>query len=413
MTTMPDIDSIDLTTVDLTDPAWFADGPPHALFARMRRERPVHWNVRPTGEGFWSLTRAADVAAVSRDPENFSSFANGVFVNVDQVMALEILRGQLLYKDPPEHTAYRLILQKAFTPNTVRHLADNVRARVTRTVDGFIEEGRCDLVGDLAVPVPLGVLTDLMGLPEAHVPRLYEWTERLEAAQRSPEPLQGGEVNAEMGAYLFEQILEQTGRGETDSLVMRLRNAEVEGQRLGDGEILSFFGLLVFAGNDTTRNTTATGLLALLQHADQLQLLRDNPELIPNAVEELLRYTTVVNYFVRTAKHDIDLSGTPVAAGDRLILWYSSASRDDAIITDPQRLDVTRGAPDHQAFGGGGRHFCLGAGLARLELRIILEEVTRRMADLTLAGPVPRVPSSWANGLTSLPVSFTPGPREG
>ncbi len=186
---------------------------------------------------------------------------------------------------------------------------------------------------------------------------------------------------------------------------MRLRDAEVDGQRLDDTEILVFFGLLVFAGNDTTRNTTANGILALLEHPEQLQLLRDDPALVPQAVEEILRYTSVVNYFARTATCDTELAGQPIAEGDKVVMWYCSASRDEAVYDDPQRFDITRAEHDHCAFGGGGRHFCLGAGLARLELRVILEELLARAPALERAGAVERLPSSWANGLTKLPVT--------
>jgi cytochrome P450 len=403
---------IDLAAVDLMDPEWFRDGPPHELFARMRAETPVRWNEVPGYGGFWSVTRHADVSAISRDTATFSSHRAGVFLNPDQVVPLDLTRNLLLYKDPPEHTKYRKILQSAFVPHTVRQLEDDVRARVTRVIDEVIERGACDFAADIAVPIPLGVLAQLMGLPDEDIPRLYEWTEQIEAAQRSRESAAATETFVEMAGYLHEQIARQATEG-GDSLVMRMREAEVDGQRLDDSEILVFFGLLVFAGNDTTRNTTATGLLALLEHPDQLALLRDDPSLIPQAVEEILRFTSVVNYFVRTATGDTEVGGQKVAEGEKVLIWYTSASRDEEVYADPQRFDATRAEHDHKAFGGGGRHFCLGAGLARLELRIIFEEVLRRMPDIAQAGDPERLQSSWANSLTSLPVTFSPGPRAG
>lgn len=194
---------------------------------------------------------------------------------------------------------------------------------------------------------------------------------------------------------------------------MKLRAAEVDGERLTDPEILVFFGLLAFAGNDTTRNTLATGMHTLLQHPEQLQELVDDPALIPAAVEEILRYTTVVRWFMRTATKDTELAGEQIAEGDRVVMWYASASFDDEVFDDPTTFDIHREKPEHKAFGGGGRHFCLGAGLARAELRIALEEITSRMKDLQLAGDVERLPSSWANGLVKFPVTFTPGERVG
>jgi cholest-4-en-3-one 26-monooxygenase len=394
---------LDLAQVDLMDAAWFADGPPHELFARMRAEAPVRWN-RTTSGGFWSLTRHAEVAQVSRDPQTFSSYRAGIFLHPDQVTPLDMNRSLLLYKDPPEHTKYRQILQSAFVPNTVRRLEDDVRARVARVIDAAVAKGSFDAVADIAVPIPLGVLAQLMGLPDDDIPRLYEWTEKIEAAQRAPEPAAALDVFVEMAGYLHEQIARQV-RDSDESLVMRLRNAEVDGQRLDDTEILVFFGLLVFAGNDTTRNTTANGILALLDHPEQLQLLRDDPALIAQAVEEILRHTSVVNYFARTATCDTELAGQAIAEGEKVVMWYCSASRDEAVYEDPQRFDITRTEHDHCAFGGGGRHFCLGAGLARLELRVILEELLARAPLLERAGKVERLQSSWANGLTALPVT--------
>jgi cytochrome P450 len=403
---------IDLASVDLLDAKWFADGPPHELFARMRAEAPIRWNPLPDGSGFWSLTRHADVTAVSKDTETFSSWKAGIFMHPDQVIPLDLTRNLLLYKDPPEHTKYRMILQRRFTPKVVAELADPVRDAVRRAIDDVIEQGSCDFVKDIAVPVPLRVLALLMGLPEEDIPMLLEFTDKIEEAQRSPEPAAATEEFVKLAGYLHEQIAIQAQRGDEDSLVMLLRKGEVEGEQLDDNEILVFFGLLVFAGNDTTRNTSSAGLLALLEHPDQLQALRDDPSLIPHAVEEILRWTSVVNYFVRTATHDTEIAGQPIAEGEKVMMWYTSASRDEAVFEDPDRFDVRRGASDHKAFGGGGRHFCMGNSVARLVLTTLLEEVTRRMHDIELAGPVARVPSAWTNSLTSLPISFTPGARE-
>jgi cholest-4-en-3-one 26-monooxygenase len=411
--TVAEAAEVDLAEVDLLDPDWFSEGPPHELFARMRREAPVRWNKLADGSGFWSVTRHEDVSAVSRDNATFSSWRAGIFLNPDQVMPLDVNRNLLLYKDPPEHTKYRLILQTAFTPATVAKLEDDVRAIVTRTIDKFIEAGEADLAKQLAIPVPLGVLAEEMGLPEEDIDKLFEWTEEIEAAQRSPEPAAAMETFVHMAGYLHEQIQRQAAEGVEDSLVMRLRAAEVDGNKLDDNEILVFFGLLLFAGNDTTRNTLASGFDVLLDHPDQLAELRDDPSLIPDAVEEILRWTTVVNYFVRTATTDTELGGQAIAEDDKVMMWYTSASRDEEIFDSPETFDIHRGSKDHKAMGGGGRHFCLGSGLARLTLRITLEETLRRLGDLERAGDIERLPSAWANMVTSLPVHFTPGAREG
>ncbi len=412
MTSTPSPEQVDLAAVDLTDASWFADGPPHRLFARLRAEDPVHWNPLPDGTGCWSITRHADISAISRDTTTFSSHRAGVFLHPDQVVPLALAHNLLLYKDPPEHTKYRLILQKAFTPHTVATMEDMVRARVTKTIDKVIEQGRCDFAQDIAIPIPLGVLTELMGVPDEDIPQFATWTEQIEHAQRAPEPEAASAVFVEMAGYLHGQIERQAAAGLSDSLVMRLRAAEVDGNRLDDSEILVFFGLLAFAGNDTTRNTAATGTLALLEHPEVYAQLSADRSLVANAVEEILRWTTVVQWFNRTATMDTELAGKQISEGDRVLIWYASASRDDEAIEDPGTFDIHRAKPDHQAFGGGGRHFCLGAGLARLELKVLFEEITRRMPDLKLAEDVERLPSSWAHGLTKMPVTFTPGRAE-
>jgi cholest-4-en-3-one 26-monooxygenase len=406
---------VDLAHVNLMDPEWFRDGPPHELFARMRAEAPVRWNALEGYEpgGFWSVTRHADVSAISRDTATFSSHRGGIFLARDQVMPLEVNRNLLLYKDPPEHTKYRKILQSAFVPNTVNKMEGAIRTAVTRVIDNVIEQGSCDFVKDIAIPIPLTVLAELMGLPLEDIPQILIWSDAIEHAQMSPEPAAAMDTFMEMAAYLHAQIARQAEEGKEDSLVMRLRHAEVDGEKLDDSEILVFFGLLIFAGNDTTRNTTANGTLTLLQNPDQLALLREDPSLVEVAIEEILRYTSVVNYFVRTTTGDTEVGGQAIPADAKVMMWYTSASRDEEVYEDPQAFDVTRAEHAHKAFGGGGRHFCLGAGLARMELRVAFSEILRRLEHLELAGPVQRLPSTWANSLTSLPVTFTPGAREG
>ncbi len=411
-TTANPIEPPNLAEVNVFDPRWWEDGPPHALFRRLREDAPVRWNPFPDGTGCWVVTSHAEVSAISRDTATYSSQRGGIFLTDDTFMPLDVMSSMLLYMDPPGHVRYRLILQRAFTPHTVGKLEDSIRARVTRTIDRVIEQGSCDLVDDIATPIPLGVLCELMGVPDDEMPRFADWTERTEVALRSSEPDSGTEVFGEMVGYLYAQIERQTREERVDSLVMKLRAAEVDGEQLTEVELVAFFGLLVFAGNDTTRNTTATGMLALLQNPDALRELQADPSLIEQAVEEILRFTTVVQWFNRTATCDTELGGQAIKAGDRVIMWYGAASRDPAVFPDPDTFDIHRKKPDHKAFGGGGRHFCLGSGLARLELRIILEEVVRRLHDLEVAGEVERVPSNWAYGLHHLPVTFTPGPRE-
>lgn len=403
---------VELDGLNLFDPELFAAGPPFELFARMRAESPVHRTPNPHGGHVWSLFKHEDVTAVSKDPATFSSAAKGVFLQPDQVAPLDFVRNVMLYKDPPEHNKYRSVLQPFFTPKAILRMEDAIRARVTKVIDAVIEAGRCDFAADIAVPIPLGVLTEFMGVPEADIPRFFEWTEQIERAQRSPQTCQAVGTFGEMGGYLHEQIQAQLGSG-VDTLVRRLHDAEVDGESLDETELLTVFALLAFAGNDTTRNTCATGMLTLLEHPDALAALERDPELMNSAVEEILRYTSVVQYFARTALEDTEIRGRRIAKGDLVVMWYGSASRDEDLFDDPEAFDISRVRPDHKAFGGGGRHFCLGNQLARLELRVIFAEVLRRMKDIELAAEVTWLGSAWANGLVSMPVRFTPGAREG
>lgn len=405
-----DAQQVDLDSVDLMDGSWHTEGPPHELLARLRSECPVHPGSTG-GQRYWSVTRDAEVVTVSRNPGTFSSYREGIFLQPDQVAPLDMVRNVLLYKDPPEHSKYRRILSSVFTPKAAKGWEPTVRSRVTAAIDAVIESGRCDFVNDIAVPVPLGVLASLMGVPDEDIPTLYQWTHQIERAQQSVEPAGATQTFAEMMGYLQQLIQAQLAEG-GDSLVTRLRNAQVDGESLNDDEILTFFALLVFAGNDTTRNTAAIGMLALLNHPDQWQYMRENPDKIPQAVEEILRYTSVVKYFVRTATQDTELADQHIAEGDKVVTWFTSASRDEALNEDPQTFDVTRDNPQHRAFGGGGPHFCLGNNLARLELRILFEQLAQRMPDLQLDGPAEYLNSNWAHSLTSMPVTFPPAAGE-
>jgi len=395
----------------LLDPDRFLAGPPHDLLDELREIGAERTGEGPTGTPLTSAFRASDIAAVSKDPGTWSSWEGGIFPHPDQVNHLDLNRNLLLFMDPPEHTKYRKILQTAFVPHAVSQLEGRIRAIVSEVLDEAFAHRSFDFVAAVSVPIPLRVLADLMGLPGDDIPQLLDWTDRIEESQRSTEPAASTPVMEEMAAYLLAQIERQKAAG-ADSLVTTLAAAEVDGETLTDIEILVFFALLVFAGNDTTRNTLSAGMLALLEHPDQLDLLRREPERITGAVEEILRWTTVVEYFCRTAKTDAEVAGCPVAGGEKVMLWYASGSRDPELNDDPHRFDVTRPEPRHMAFGGGGRHFCLGAGLARLELRVALEEILARTASIEPAGTPARLRSNWANALTSLPVQIEPAPNE-
>jgi cytochrome P450 len=413
MTTTSSFADIDLSKVDLTDLSYFEDGPPYQLFARMREEASPHWNALTGDEpGFWSFTRAADIQAISRDPATFSSARGGVFLTSQGAVPPEVLGQVILGMDPPQHTKIRNIVQAVFTPKMIRQKEDEIRATVTALIDEVIEQGACDFVDDIAVEVPLRVIADMLGVPQDDRRQLFEWTNRLSLAAATANPELGLGALMEIGGYLTGITAERKANP-GDDIVSRLISAEVDGESLAEHEVTFFFALLMFAGNDTTRNTTSGGMRALIENPGERQKLVGNPDGIPNAVEEMLRWVTPVIYFTRVAQCDTEVGGHPIREGERVAMWYSAGSRDPALNDDPERFDVSRQKPPHQAFGGGGAHFCLGNPLARLELRVLFEELMRRMPDMEFAGPITRLTSNFSNELQSMPVTFTPGKRKG
>jgi cytochrome P450 len=405
--------AVDLSKVDLTDLSYFEDGPPHALFARMRSEASPHWNALTGDEpGFWSFTKAADIAAISRNPATFSSTRGGVFTTTQGAVPPEVLAEVILGMDPPRHTKHRNVVQAVFTPKMIRQKEDSIRATVTALIDDVIEEGACDFVDDIAVELPLRIIADMLGVPQDDRRQLFEWTNTLSRAAATTDPQLGMGALVEIGGYLTALTAERKANPAED-LVSGMLAAEVDGESLTEAEVTFFFAILMFAGNDTTRNTASGGMRALIENDAERQKLVNNPDAIPIAVEEMLRWVTPVIYFTRVAQHDTEVSGHPIREGERVAMWYSAGSRDPEAIDDPDRFDVSRQKPPHQAFGGGGAHFCLGNGLARLELRVLFEELLRRVPDMQFAGPITRLTSNFSNELTSMPVTFTPGKREG
>lgn len=408
----PDLAEIALDKVDLTDLTYFQDGPPYELFALMRTEAGPHWNELTGDEpGFWSFTKAADIQAISRNPATFSSERGGVFATTQGAAPVEVLREVILGMDPPRHTQVRNVVQAVFTPKMIRQKEQDIRNVVTALVDDVIDSGTCDFVGDIAVEMPLRVIADMLGVPQDDRRQLFDWTNTLSRAAATSDPQLGLGALIEIGGYLTG-IIAARRANPTEDLVSRLITAEVNGESLTEAEVSLFFGLLMFAGNDTTRNTASGGMRALIENPAERAKLVGNPEAIPNAVEELLRWVTPVIYFTRTALQDSEVGGHPIREGERVAMWYSAGSRDPQLNENPERFDVSRQKPPHQAFGGGGAHFCIGNPLARLELRILFEELMRRVPDMEFAGPVTRLVSNFSNELTSMPVTFTPGARE-
>jgi cytochrome P450 len=404
----------DLSSVDLTDLALFADGPPHELFARLRSECPVHWNNTKDGPGFWSLTRGGDITAVSLDPATFSSARGGIFFRPDTLIPLEVGRRDfMLWKDPPEHAKYRNVITKFCLPRTLILVDEVVDGIVTNTLNEVGKRGECDVVADIAIPVVATVIARLLGAPDQDIDQLNAWTRNIE--QGITHDLDKSANVEEMGRYCAKLVGSQVVRG-VDSLANTLAQPDSDGNRLSESEIAGFFAMLLFVGNNHPRNAISSAVLALLENPDQLELLRaeiprmrtTRSGLAPVALEELLRWSTPVNYLARTATTDTTVAGTDIKAGDRVVMWYASASRDPDLFPGADRLDVTRTKcdPPHYAFGGGGEYFCQGAALTYRIMSVTLREILRRLPELELAGPVTYEPSAFVTAPSSLPIRF-------
>ncbi len=404
----------DLDRVDLGDLDLWADGPPHPLFMRLRRQAPVHWSPlasHPDEAGFWSITRAADVREISLDWQTFSSEVGGILVLDDFGIPLEAQRQQMISMDPPRHDRIKALFQRGFTPKRIAEHEERIRGIVNRVLDRVGERGECDLVADVAGPVVSRVIGSFLGTPEEDDQRHMEDTNI--ALGFGDEDLRPSEqAMTEMMSRAWDETMELIADRRAnpgDDLLSVLVHAVVDGESLTESEIFMGVGLLGAAGNDSTRAVFTSGMLGLFEHPDQKQLLLDDPALVPGAVEELLRMYPAFAHFRRTAARDVELHGTTIGEGDKVLLWYVASNRDEDVYSDPQRLDVTRN-PEHQALGAGGRHFCLGAALARLELRTLLGETLRRFPDIEPAGEPTHARSMFVNQLKTLPVRFSPQP---
>ncbi len=392
--------------IDLLSPASFAAGQPHDQYRWLRENAPVHWCDEPNGRGFWAVTRHADVWAVDRDFQAFSSEPT--------IMIPDPAPGQgqgfgpykmMLMMDPPEHTGFRKLIRQEFTLPAARLREDRIKALARQIVDGVIETGQCDFVADVAGEMPSFVIAELMGLPLEDGRELYKLTETIHTAPETLPPGAGGAAVAKMFEYGSGVIAEKRARP-GDDLASRLLACEVEGRKLEDMEFLLFFLLLVDAGGDTTRNLLSGGLLALMQHPGQLAwLLADLDARLPVAREELLRWTSPVIYMRRTARYDVELAGQQIRAGDKVVMYFGAANRDPAVFAVPEALDLAREPNPHIAFGTG-PHGCLGQHIARIEIDAMLREVLTRMTSFQLAAPPEWLASNFISGPKSMPVRF-------
>ena len=412
----------ELANVDVASPKVYAEGVPHETLAALRKHDPVHWHPWPgTRDGFWLLSKHADVLAVGKDPERFSSQVGHIALEDREPDALAA-RQSLIETDPPEHTRLRKLVSYAFTRSKVKEYEDYTRTIVRDLLDKAIAQGEFDWVTEISEPVPITVLISILGLPQEDAPMLIELTSEMAAAtdpDYRPDPAKyPTDIDPRLlpfgtpaAHHVFEygrKIGEERRKHPTDDLVSRLVHAEVDGERLDDTEYSNFFELFIFAGNETTRTGISQGILALMEHPGEFDRLAADPSLVPTAVDEILRYGTPIIYFRRTATQDIEIRGVPIQAGDRVALWYVAANFDEEVFADPQRFDVGRQPNPHVTFGRGGPHFCLGSFLARLEIRILLEEILERNVRFELTGPPVRLSSNFVNGFKSLPVRAVP-----
>ena len=405
---------MDLKDVNLLDRDNYVDAVPHEMFEVLRREAPVHWHLDPDGPGFWALTRYDDVVLVNRDNELFSSARGSALIIEQDEESLAQQRLMMLNMDPPMHTRYRLLVNKGFTPRMVGQLEERARAYVNAMIDDVSEKGECDFVTDIAAELPLQVIAEVMGVPQEDRHLVFDWSNRMIGADDpeymgSPEAV--FEASTELYAYANQLAAKKRANPDND-IISVLLQAEIGGDRLTELEFDLFFLLLAVAGNETTRNLIAHGQLALMDHPDQRARLIADPSLVPHAVDEMLRWGTPVMHFRRTAQRDTEIRGQRIAEGDKVVIWYISANRDEDMFDDPYRFDIGRTPNEHVAFGGGGPHFCLGANLARLEIRVMFEELLRRIPDMEPSGPVQRLRSNFINGIKHMPVQFTPTARE-
>jgi cytochrome P450 len=393
----------------------FVEGAPHELFRRLRSECPVHWSEGiteyPDEDGFWSVTTAEDVLAVSRDWQTFSSEIGGFTATKNTGLSLDMQQAMFIGMDPPKHDRLKALFQRGFTPKRIAEHEDTIRAIAMSVLDRLEDRQRCDLVNEVAQPVVARVIGSFMGLtPEDDA----VWARLMNAIVGAGDPdatPEGAdsvmenevpEVFARCGRLIAERRAVPTG-----DLTSVLVHAELDGERLEDHEIVMGFLLLMAAGNDSTKATYCSGMRALMEDREQLRQVVADPSLVPGVVEESLRMFPAFAHFARTATCDTELHGQAIREGEKLVMWYPSSNRDETRYEDVDRFDVTRN-PEHQAFGAGGRHFCLGTALARLELSILFEETLKRFPEIDIVEAPTYVESAFASQLKTLPVALRP-----
>ncbi|HKV54706.1 MAG TPA: cytochrome P450 [Candidatus Binataceae bacterium] len=396
--------------IDLTDLDFFVNGDVNGAFRVLREQDAVHWQERQPGRGFWSLTRYDDVVACYRDTDNFSSEGGVTLFFGDPGMGPK-MGSMMILVDPPRHPKMRQLVSYRFTPRAIAAYEPRVMQIVTEIIDSVIEKGECDFVVDIAARMPTATICELMGISREHWPMLF--ANANETVGRHDEEYARGRTGRETfrdaqatATQFFMQEIEKRRRNPTDDLISALAHGSIKGDALSLGEMVANCWVLVLGGQETTRNATSGAMLAMIEHPEERAKFAANPSSTA-AIEEFLRWTSPVTHMMRTAKCDVEIQGRKIKAGQHVVLWNVSANRDESQFEDPDRFDLARDPNEHVAFGHG-EHFCLGAHLARLQMRLMLGEVVRRIPDLELAAPVERLRSNFIAGIKHMPVRFTP-----
>ena len=408
---MTDTAALDPETLDIISNEVYRNGPPHELYTRLRHEAPI---IRHRGiedgfpEWFWAVSRHSDVVTVSRQFQTYSSARRGSLMNEDRP-DLEVAR-MMIDTDPPEHTRLRMLVNRGFTPKAMRMLEEHYREVAQRLVGEALEAGDVEFVGTVSSELPLIAIAELLGIPTDERHKVFEWSNRMIG---STDPDYSGGVddaqNAAAELYMYaNQLAADRAVNPREDIITTLLG-EHDGDKLSEHEFDLFVLLLSVAGNETTRNGISHGVLALIENPDQFAAMKSDAGLVETGVEEMLRWGTPVNSFRRTATCDVELHGVQIKEGDAVVMLYASANRDEDVFADPFRFDVTRNPNPHLTFGGGGPHFCLGSNLARLEMRILFEELLARVGSIELIGEVTRLRSHFVHGIKQLPVRLTAG----